>query len=116
VPDLLPNEPHLRLDFYFDGNYCKMDKFNNGNLDISIGHPVSNANGGPGGMSSDLMDEIYSAIRIFTQRRNFRVGSVVTHIKGGNNQTIKSIDYVAGTAKSESGTHIILSQTRVVER
>ena len=109
------SEPHLQINFYFNGNQVVMEKVYDGHLDTSFGHHIINTQGGKGGMASSMSDLIHKAVRIFTQQRNFRVGSVVTHLKGGNKRTLKSIDYGAGTAKSESGKHIILSQMMTLE-
>ena len=110
------NEPHLKLEFFFDKNNIRMDRYGSGGqLSTSIGNPIRNTQGGPGGMSSDLMGGIYKAVRIFTQKRNFRPGSVVMPLKGGIKRTLKKIDYDAGTAKTRSGKHIILSQMTTVE-
>ncbi len=107
--------PTLRLDFHFAGNYLRMAKHDGNHLDIVLGFPLKNTNGGPGGMSSELMREIYKAIDRFTRRRNFRIGSKITSQGGLTRGIISAIDYEAGTAVLECGGVVKLKKMTTTE-
>ena len=114
--DLRPS-PDLRLDFNFwNGKFYEMDQSNGGHHHLTTGATLHNANGGPGAMASELMEEIHQAVRRFEEKRNFRIGTRVTPTKGGGwKSRITHLDHEVGTAMLESGKVVRLKQVTTVE-
>ena len=114
--DLRPS-PDLRLDFnFFNGKFYSMDQSNNGHLSYSSSATLHNDQGGPGGLASELMEEIHQAVRRFEEKRNFRIGTLVTQTKGGGwKSRITHLDHEVGTAMLESGKVVLLRRMTAVE-